>query len=668
MTNIFRLNHLVLYQARKCSDKSNVQKYRKLVLFLSLIENRFLPADITRQILDFGRGDYNTHTADACIKRLLDKRYLLSIPKSYHDRFTLYSLTASGFNKMIELLVELNQANLELPDPAAIKKLYDSHRSDSSSPHMVAESITYVLLLLHLPAGKIISLDKEVQYETARGLRIKKEKLSKNLISDINFLTASPSPQRTTCCEIDLLTERMTGSNGIREKGLAYAALFTHMNAVNFHNSLQVIFSIFDDGWTPPRTGTNIYSEEEVRTFSCYLPPYYFYLSLLDLALKYKTPGRLHTLADAITFLLEESADLNKNVYRDRGKQYSTFLTLLQATARTIAPYDDTPFSSIRNSIDLAAKHSNKGREHLIQNHYQEIYKKRRTAICNMVFKELDEGNHASSLAMAISKGMMFACSSGRYPELHLPWLLPELFFQDLLPEIISNLGITMHRQVMTTAYCIPLRGHETKDYYGIAFNDFDTYSRCVFMCGQITICIENISDDIGGYVRAKEYLRLFPGFRSKTIMILLINDDYILADGSHIDDCTLYQDRYLDEGNELLESTYGKHFIHYGNCDIVALLAGYLSEYRFVNQEYNSPPFIPYLFETSQDFIMITYSQFLSAADHPATPWLILPDDCGTIKVSRGQMLPNKQSITVPAHISKTNVTQAAPRWDHLF
>ena len=50
----------------------------------------------------------------------------------------------------------------------------------------------------------------------------------------------------------------------------------------------------------------------------------------------------------------------------------------------------------------------------------------------------------------------------------------------------------------------------------------------------QVTICIENISDDIGGFIRAFTYTKKTDR-RATFLLVLLIRDDFQLADGNYI-------------------------------------------------------------------------------------------------------------------------------------
>ena len=60
-------------------------------------------------------------------------------------------------------------------------------------------------------------------------------------------------------------------------------------------------------------------------------------------------------------------------------------------------------------------------------------------------------------------------------------------------------------------------------------------------MAGELTVLIENLSSDMGGLIRARDYVRLPLAVRENTIMIMLMNDREELADGSYLKEGTLY-------------------------------------------------------------------------------------------------------------------------------
>jgi len=678
----YDLCQTILYDARKCQNNATIKKYRKLILYLMLVANRFLPGYVIRQLLSFGYDDYNNHSADAYIKRLLDKGVLSSASKAYYGRYALYSLTPAGVDDMTGLLNTLYPNKVLAPHSPAhvndkylpLRKIYDSRRKDSPKPHATAEAISYALLFLSLPCGDIQDLVKEVQYDISKGNQLVQEKGKGNMVADLSF-SYDTGVKRNVFYEVDLTTERMAGTNGIREKTAAYAALSNRLSDATYFSSLQLIFSIFDDGWVPRYTSSSQFSKKETFALAGNLYPYYFNISLAELALQLRDPGRNQTIGDMIALLREEGTLLNKNVFKEEGTQYDTLLTLLSATARAVSPYTDIPVSRIRSALDMTANLAAPDKELLIMERYQKLYQKRRSSIFQMVCSEFPADRPTNSIiGRAAARGMMLACCPGRYPDTILPYLMPELFFTKGIPRMLDNLGLTAKRGCpISNIYCLPLRGNAGKDSLGILYNDYDTYMRCTFRSGDLTCCIENVSDDIGGFIRSKEYLRLPPSFRPKTILIMLVNDDGILADGSHVDDCTLYYQEYQKEdagyqlSNDGQPCVANRHFIHYENMNIVQLLKGYLTAYQNADREHADSRFLPYSLSRDQDFLMLTYSEFQSAMYDEVSPWIKIPDVQGTITVKRGP-LPS-ECPPVPAAPVQYMADQRPPcNWDHLL
>ena len=148
------------------------------------------------------------------------------------------------------------------------------------------------------------------------------------------------------------------------------------------------------------------------------------------------------------------------------------------------------------------------------------------------LFEQIRKNN---SYALAgLRNGMSLSCNSHQDFEKEIPYLFPELYFRDQFGVFLYHLGITMENVKVSSVYALPL--FEEQDVEGIG-----TVYRCVFMVGELTVLIENLSSDMGGLIRARDYVRLPPTARENTIMIMLMNDREELADGSYLKEGTLY-------------------------------------------------------------------------------------------------------------------------------
>lgn len=138
-----------------------------------------------------------------------------------------------------------------------------------------------------------------------------------------------------------------------------------------------------------------------------------------------------------------------------------------------------------------------------------------------------------------------------------------------------------------------------------------------------VRIAIENISADIGGLVRARNYISAFPaGIGSRTVMLMLVSDSLSLADGSSLLDGTMTRDpdnhpvRYVNTARASETGSPATEMNYYFDlsdknvgqlpeevCEAIGEGAGE----RFY-------PHIPLLHGIDRDYVMVTYSDFLRA------------------------------------------------------
>ncbi|MBQ7558481.1 MAG: hypothetical protein IJT00_10525, partial [Lachnospiraceae bacterium] len=170
---------------------------------------------------------------------------------------------------------------------------------------------------------------------------------------------------------------------------------------------------------------------------------------------------------------------------------------------------------------------------------------------------------------------------------------------------------------------------------------------------GRRRIAIENVSNDLGGLIRAREFIsNAPPGSLRDTVMVILINDDLTLSDGTPLTAGSFLRDEtgkrysYTDadpflgagnkedpaggdtSGNPLDELLYygreaGKPFLPGEGALLAAEGLDRAAAERAVSvirkgemtegvREFIS---LPLLAGTVRDYVFVTYSQFLSAA-----------------------------------------------------
>lgn len=626
-----------------------------MCLYLSLIVNKYLPMDTIKDIVQQGyNNDYSDRVAESLITREVKGKTLTAKPNSYCNRYSLYSLTHSGLDKLCALMdTYYTTFHPPIISHDQLKQLYSLHQKDPLSKHAVSESIAYASFLISSYCIDIESgLEKEVIINTRTGHRATKNDLKgENLVSDI-YYSYQRGSTRQVFMEIDMNTERLSGPTGIRKKSIAYASLANRLSCITSHTALQLIYTVHDDEGELPAPKKNGYTDEEIKLLKGRVFHYIYDATLVFAIVSELIPNRRLTITDLIDWLKSKN-----NLFQwPKNSIHGNLLSILEAVARNVSPYGDYPASCIRSGIEEAHYAVAAGKEERVYEYYSTIYKRRRKSIYKMV---CEEGWSNGLLALegmgssGIMLGMTLACCPGRFIERHIPFILPDQYFNQQMGYILFNLGLINDEVVsIERMYCLPLRGDSNVNNQGVRIDYFDTYMRCVFQVNELTVCIENISDDIGGFLRAKEYLKLKPSFRPGTVLILLVSDDGILADGSHVEESTLYYKENIkaDAGYTILQSgtsCLNKHtFIDYSPNNILQIFQYYCSVYMKMNPSETDKRFLPFMTDVTQDIIMLTYTEFQTATRCEVSSWLILPD---SEKVQRGP-LPHGCSPIPPA------------------
>ena len=169
---------------------------------------------------------------------------------------------------------------------------------------------------------------------------------------------------------------------------------------------------------------------------------------------------------------------------------------------------------------------------------------------------------------------------------------------------LLFHLGIIKESVKVSSVYALPL--FEEQDVEGIG-----TVYRCVFMAGELTVLIENLSFDIGGLIRARDYVRLPPASRENTIMIMLMNDREEMADGSYLKEGTLYN-QWGSEEHITDQAAMGMALLA---KKVAPTMSAFGTGYAFES--------LPFLMNSTQDYIMLHYSEFLQALQRPVRPWI---------------------------------------------
>lgn len=207
---------------------------------------------------------------------------------------------------------------------------------------------------------------------------------------------------------------------------------------------------------------------------------------------------------------------------------------------------------------------------------------------------------------------------------------------------------------MLSSFLSLPLRGYVKSNGFGIYTENYSTFMRNCFTFNGLQVCIENISHDIGGMLRTIEYMKIPSGLRPGTLLVCLVSDDLILADGTSIFSNHLFE--------EWRKGTKHKEIFFRGTAERIyagQLHEQLLSDYRRINNlpgpfyQYPDELYLPFLYDQTQDYCVLTYSEFKRAFTESVCPWIPV---AGSFKVKRG-VLPDGHFLpNVPISILDEN------------
>lgn len=241
-----------------------------------------------------------------------------------------------------------------------------------------------------------------------------------------------------------------------------------------------------------------------------------------------------------------------------------------------------------------------------------------RSRALNML-RVLLKGSASSEIRLALLRGMsVSAVFPSRISELF--FVAPERWFGKRGVEAaVRNLGIMEENGSGS--------GSAVLSYHTPLILDRGEAKHTTRLClwnDDIRIAVENISADIGGFVRARNYISSFPaGSGRNTVMLMLVSDSLILADGSSLLDGTMSRDldnrgvryantcRHTEDGTPYAEMNYyyeaAGRIVGQLSEDVCDVIGGDSKE-RFFK-------YVPFLRGVDRDYVMVTYSDFMKAA-----------------------------------------------------
>ena len=203
-----------------------------------------------------------------------------------------------------------------------------------------------------------------------------------------------------------------------------------------------------------------------------------------------------------------------------------------------------------------------------------------------------------------VSTGQMIVFESPKTLLKNVAYLHSRDLTFDIFPNLFKNLGLDYWSYPTICAAWPPRtlpisNGHETDPFRTL-------HLRNAMNLNGTIVAIENISTDIGGLLRTSYYLNRRMGEINDVLLIALISDDYILADGQHLfTSKALYRKPLSGHERETLSA---------GFRNVLQFL---FDAKRTIKGSYKYLP----IYKT--DIIFLTYSQFEEAKHSRVYPWL---------------------------------------------
>ena len=210
-------------------------------------------------------------------------------------------------------------------------------------------------------------------------------------------------------------------------------------------------------------------------------------------------------------------------------------------------------------------------------------------------------------LADGVPDGQMIILESPLKFRRSFPYLYPGDLFCNKLPSVLENLGLKIWEKAsLSTPWppCPHSFDYLTSDGKARSFS-----LRNAFTINGFTIAVEQISSDIGGLLRTMHYVNRPAGSFPNTLLIAIVDDDYILADGQQL----MLSKSLLNKDSSLFEedpnSARYENVLEYLNS---------LGCWNVKNHKY-----LPLATSETHDIVFITFSQWEAAKYSRVYPWI---------------------------------------------
>lgn len=594
---LIRMDHHLFVRKRKALF------YRQLLLSLALVTCRIITLEQILLLNNLTINQENIIRKD--LSTYCKQGYLIRESFMYCDRFATYSLTKKGLGWLEDnfpLSIASNGAFNFNRD--SLKGVYRERRKDKPSNHLVCINQVRLGIICCAKTPLHIQISQEQPCSVA-GYKLHTYKKDEGLIVPDLMVGYNDIP---IYFEADTTTVAINSRKGNAEKLSKYAMMSSPLEKKFECKQTHVVFSIQKNIDLQPQI--SLLSPEAARIFD---NPEFINQSVTIIRLiaaLNDSDTVLNTIEDIMEYMHKHTPFLEESLQKSPLILHAS--TLLSGLIQL--GFSNEPLSNLRkviSSIYSTVKENHYSMKHELG---LSIAEKRKSEIYMAII-------NSKHILWNCQHGLSVSCLYGPLLSHGLSFVLPVMFYS---PEDITNrlrnCGIITKADVLkSTSPSLPCRmihkgGRNVIHYtgnYDVVMNNAYHYT---LMDGHdLTVFIENISDDIGGYLRAQKYIQLPPGFRNDTFLLMLIRDDLITADGKSVYDGGIYYDAasgsvplFINPDTGLADKS-GLHVLNH-----------------FINQR--SDYALPFLYGITQDYAYLTYSEFSDSTECLVESKLYLP------------------------------------------
>lgn len=235
---------------------------------------------------------------------------------------------------------------------------------------------------------------------------------------------------------------------------------------------------------------------------------------------------------------------------------------------------------------------------------YQEIVKK-------FNFYETFRYNHFDTFG-----GMSVTCQPLGVAWKHIQLTYAGHYMRRHLENIVVNMGLLPTARITAEPMVRPIVEHDRTPVLSCRNAFLCQHKNIYNETTTLRICIEDISTDIAGLMRAQKFLTLADGSAPYTVMIALVNDNSKLATGEDVQTIWSYY-----RGTERI-------FIGSGAQNAFARRRDDINGYSEALHVTGKDKRYPLAFKYRMEIVFLTYSQFLQAVSRKVLPWIPITSD----------------------------------------